>query len=97
MVDSIITEEGELITMVSVAEEHDVIEEEEKEMIHSIFEFGDTIVREVMVPRPDMFALPGDMIGEEALPLIMEKGFSRIPIYGNGDWTTFWGCSTRRT
>jgi len=49
--------EGELRTMASVAAEEASIEEEEKEMIHSIFEFGDTVVREVMQPRPDMVAV----------------------------------------
>ena len=44
--------------MVDEAERDEVIEEEEREMIHSIFEFGDTILREVMVPRPDMVAVP---------------------------------------
>jgi len=81
--ERIISDEGEIIAMVSAAEEHDVIEEEEKEMIHSIFEFGDTIVREVMVPRPDMLALQGDMTVKEALIPIMERGFSRIPVYGD--------------
>ena len=52
--------EDEIKAMVDEAERDDVIEEEEREMIHSIFEFGDTILREVMVPRPDMVAVPRD-------------------------------------
>jgi CBS domain containing-hemolysin-like protein len=58
-----------------------VIEEEEKELIHSIFEFGDTLVREVMVPRPDMVAAPIDAQVEIVLDLILRRGFSRIPVY----------------
>jgi hypothetical protein len=50
--------EDEIKAMVDEAERDEVIEEEEREMIHSIFEFGDTILREVMVPRPDMVAVP---------------------------------------
>ncbi|MCJ7652795.1 MAG: hemolysin family protein [Actinobacteria bacterium] len=79
--EMIVRDEGEILTMVTAAEEHDVIEEEEKEMIHSVFEFGDTVVREVMVPRPDMITLPADATMEDAIGLTMEHGFSRIPVY----------------
>lgn len=80
-VEKMVSDEGEIIAMVSVAEEHDVIEEEEKEMIHSVFEFGDTLVREVMVPRPDMATLPIEATVKEALALTTDRGFSRIPVY----------------
>ncbi len=63
------------------AEEEGVIEEEEKELIHSIFEFGDTIVREVMVPRMDMVAVNADAPIEEVLSLVIREGHSRIPVY----------------
>lgn len=79
--EMIVRDEGEILTMVTAAEEHDVIEEEEKEMIHSVFEFGDTVVREVMVPRPDMITLAADATVEDAIGLTMEHGFSRIPVY----------------
>ena len=79
--EMIVTDEGEILTMVTAAEEHDVIEEEEKVMIHSVFEFGDTVAREVMVPRPDMVILPADATVEDALTLTMEYGFSRIPVF----------------
>jgi CBS domain containing-hemolysin-like protein len=69
--------EDEIKAMVDEAERDDVIEEEEREMIHSVFEFGDTILREVMVPRPDMVAAPL----QEVLELILRTGFSRIPVY----------------
>lgn len=78
----LLTEE-ELKTAVSVVEEEGIIEEEEKKMIHHIFEFGDTIVREVMTPRPDMIVLSSKATAEEALDLIMKEGHSRIPMYGD--------------
>jgi CBS domain containing-hemolysin-like protein len=80
-VDRIVSDEGEIKAMVSEAEKHDVIEEEEKEMIHSVFEFGDTLAREVMVPRPDMVTLPATATVMDALALTIEHGFSRIPVY----------------
>jgi CBS domain containing-hemolysin-like protein len=73
--------EEEIRAMVDEAERDEVIEEEEREMIHSIFEFGDTILREVMVPRPDMVAVPVTMSLQEVLELILRSGFSRIPVY----------------
>jgi CBS domain containing-hemolysin-like protein len=73
--------EDEIKAMVDEAERDDVIEEEEREMIHSIFEFGDTILREVMVPRPDMVAVPLETPLQEVLELILHSGFSRIPVY----------------
>lgn len=75
-----ITEE-EIKSIVSVGEEEGVIEQEEKEMIHSIFEFGDISVREVMIPRIDMFAIEGSKNLDELWEQIVEKGFSRIPVY----------------
>ena len=78
---SIVTDEGEIRALVTAAEEHDIIEEEEKEMIHSIFEFGDTMVREVMVPRPDMVTLPATSTVRDALMLTIDYGYSRIPVY----------------
>jgi putative hemolysin len=73
--------EGDIKALVSAAEEQDVIEEEEKKLIHSIFEFGDTLVREVMIPRTDMVMLEEDATLEEALDIIMHSGFSRIPVF----------------
>ncbi|HZD60150.1 MAG TPA: hemolysin family protein [Anaerolineae bacterium] len=77
-----VVSEEEAISMAG-AEEEGVIEEEEKELIHSIFEFGDTIVREVMVPRMDMVAVSDDAPVEEVLSLIIREGHSRIPVYEN--------------
>ena len=63
------------------SEDEEEIEEEERELIHSIFEFGDTLVREVMVPRTDMVVVPADAKLTDALDTITNAGYSRIPIY----------------
>jgi CBS domain containing-hemolysin-like protein len=73
--------EDEIRHMVDVAEEEQEIEEDERELIHSVFEFGDTVVREVMVPRPDMICLPADTAFNAALKTIVDAGYSRIPLY----------------
>src|SRR5438309_10111253 len=75
--------EQELRAMAEVASEEEVIEEGEKELIHSIFEFGDTLVREVMVPRPDLVAAPMNSSMRQVLDLVLRHGFSRIPVYRN--------------
>jgi CBS domain containing-hemolysin-like protein len=75
-----VTEE-EIKAMAEVASEEAEIEEGEKELIHSIFEFGDTLVREVMVPRPDMATAPVDSDVRAVLDLILRRGYSRIPVY----------------
>jgi putative hemolysin len=75
-----VTEE-ELRLLVTVGEEEGVLEEDETEMIHSIFEFADTTVREVMIPRIDMITLSSDAMVNEAVDLALQGGFSRIPVY----------------
>ncbi|RJQ33074.1 MAG: HlyC/CorC family transporter [Actinobacteria bacterium] len=75
-----VTEE-EIRTMVSVGEEEGVIEEEEKEMIDSIFEFGETIVKEVMIPRMDMVAVERKTPVPQALDVILHEGYSRLPVF----------------
>jgi putative hemolysin len=67
--------------MVNVSEEEGVLEEGEREMIHSIFELGDRPVRDIMVPRIDMITLESKDTLEEAITLIMQGGQSRIPVY----------------
>jgi putative hemolysin len=64
--------------------EEDVIEREERQLIHSIIEFGDTVVREVMVPRPDMVAVEARASVSDAMELVMSAGYSRIPVYEQG-------------
>ncbi|MEZ5170240.1 MAG: hemolysin family protein [Acidimicrobiia bacterium] len=75
------TSEEEIRTMADVAAEERVIEREERRLIHSIFEFGDTLVREVMVPRTDMVAVEADGTIEEALETAITHGFSRLPVF----------------
>ena len=76
----ILTEE-ELKMLVEAGEEEGVLEEDEKEMIHSIFEFTDTVVRQVMVPRIDMKCAEVTDNLNELLDVIMNYGHSRIPVY----------------
>jgi putative hemolysin len=78
------TTEEEIRTMADVAADEQVIEREERRLIHSIFEFGDTVVREVMVPRPDMVGVEADGTVDEALEKAISAGYSRLPVYGEG-------------
>lgn len=75
-----VTEE-DLREMINVAEEDEVIEESERAMIHSIFELGDTVVREVMVPRPDMVSVSVDESLSDVLDVMLRGGHSRLPVY----------------
>jgi putative hemolysin len=78
--------ESELLALADVATEEEVIEHSERVLIHSIIEFGDTVVREVMVPRPDMRTVDADQTVSEVLSIAMDVGFSRLPVYrGNID------------
>jgi CBS domain containing-hemolysin-like protein len=73
--------EADLRSMAEVGHEEGSIEREEKELIHSIFEFGDTIVREVMVPRPDIVAIESDRTLHDVQAVVLEHGYSRIPVF----------------
>jgi CBS domain containing-hemolysin-like protein len=73
--------EEEIRSMAEVGSEEGSIDEGEKELIHSIFEFGDTIVREVMVPRPDIVAIEDDKTLRDVQALVLSHGYSRIPVY----------------
>jgi magnesium and cobalt exporter, CNNM family len=73
--------EEDIKSMAQVGSEEGAIEEEEKELIHSIFEFGDTVVREVMVPRPDIVAIDWRKNLRAVQDLVLRHGFSRIPVY----------------
>jgi putative hemolysin len=75
--------ENEILTMADVAADEEEIETEERELIHSIFEFGDTVVREVMLPRPDMVAVEADATVNEAVNTMIVAGYSRVPAYDN--------------
>jgi CBS domain containing-hemolysin-like protein len=75
--------ESELRDLVDVARENRLIEAGEREMIHSVFELGDTLTREVMVPRTDMVAIDEDRVNRQAMSLFLRSGFSRIPVVGD--------------
>lgn len=79
----VVTEE-ELRTIVDMEAERGGIEPEEKEMIHSIFEFGDKVAREIMVPRPDMVLVERTATVQEAAQIAMRHRLSRLPVY-DGD------------
>jgi putative hemolysin len=77
--------EQELLGIVEAAAEEGVVEHEERELIESIIEFGDTVVREVMVPRPDMVTVEHLATVTQALDVAIEHGFSRLPVLGPGE------------
>jgi CBS domain containing-hemolysin-like protein len=79
------TSEAELRDLVDLAEERRVIEPDERQMIHSVFELGDTLVREVMVPRTDIVFIERGKTREQALSLALRSGFSRIPVVGENE------------
>lgn len=73
--------EGELKSLVDASQLAGEIEKDESEMIHSVFQFGDTVAREIMVPRVDMLALDVVTPLETAADTLLESGFSRVPVY----------------
>ena len=77
--------EQELLGIVEVAAEDGVVEHEERELIESIIEFGDTVAREIMVPRPDMVVVEHTATVTEALDIAIEHGYSRIPVVNSDD------------
>jgi CBS domain containing-hemolysin-like protein len=74
--------EEELLAVADLAVEGEIIEAEERELIESLLEFGDTIVREVMVPRPDMVTVAGDFRTSDVVEVAIHNGFSRLPVTG---------------
>ncbi|MEY2552745.1 MAG: magnesium and cobalt exporter, family [Ilumatobacteraceae bacterium] len=76
--------ESELLGIVEVASQEGVVEHEERELIESIIEFGDTVAREVMVPRPDVVTLDDSSTVTQALDTAIGHGFSRLPVLGSG-------------
>ncbi len=74
--------EEQLLSMVDEATELDVLEEDDRELIHSIFEFSDTVVREVMVPRTDMATIGADVPVASAFGEFLARGYSRMPVIG---------------
>ncbi|QEO13143.1 HlyC/CorC family transporter [Agromyces intestinalis] len=77
-----VASEEQLLSIVDDATEHDVLEEEDRELIHSIFEFNATVVREVMVPRTDMVTIESTAHLPHAMAVFLGAGYSRIPVVG---------------
>lgn len=77
--------EQEFLGIVEAAAQESVIEHEERELIESIIEFGDTVVREIMVPRPDAVFIDSDLTITQALDKAVEDGFSRLPVLRKDD------------
>ncbi len=73
--------EDDIRAIVNVGAEQNVLQEQEREMIHSVIEFGDTIVREVMTPRPNIVAVSLDDSPRRALDLVIAEGYSKLPVY----------------
>lgn len=73
--------EEELLAMADEAAEHDVIEADERAYITRVIEFGDTVTREVMVPRPDMITIEAATRVADAMEIILLNGYSRIPVH----------------
>ncbi|WP_222193274.1 hemolysin family protein [Modestobacter italicus] len=80
--DGPFSSEVELRELVDMAEERGVVESGERNMIHGVFELGDTIAREVMVPRPDVVWIERGKTLRQALALCLRSGFSRLPVIG---------------
>ncbi len=76
-----VTEE-EILALAEEAAEHSVIEESERELIESIINFGDTVAREIMVPRTDMVTIGANATVSELIDMAIDKGLSRFPVYG---------------
>ncbi len=76
-----VTEE-EILALAEEAAEHAVIEESERDLIESIIDFGDTVAREIMVPRTDMVSIGSDATVSQLVDLAIERGLSRIPVFG---------------
>jgi putative hemolysin len=79
--DNLFLSEDGLRFLLNASEDETMIEDDEKEMIKSIFEFGETLVREVMVPRMDVMAVPLELPMLEATDVILKAGHSRVPVY----------------
>jgi len=72
--------EQEFLGIVEAAAQDSVIEHEERELIESVIEFGDTVVREIMIPRPDIVSINDDLTVTKALDIVVENQLSRLPV-----------------
>lgn len=80
-----VRDEEQLLSIVDQATEQELLEEDDRDYIHSLVEFGDTLVREVMVPRTDMVTLDAGQSVKDALELLLNSRHSRIPVVAVGD------------
>ena len=78
--DSAMTED-EIRTIVDESQESGAIEDEEREMIHNVFDFGDSLAKEVMIPRIDMTFVQADATFEELIDIYRENKYTRLPVY----------------
>jgi CBS domain containing-hemolysin-like protein len=76
--------EDDLIALAGVAVDDAVLEADERKLIENTIEFGDTVVREVMVPRPDMVTVASDFKVGDVMEMVILNGFSRVPVSGDG-------------
>ena len=74
--------EEQLLSMVDEATEHEVLDQDDRDLIHSIFEFNNTVIREVMIPRTDMVTVEADVTASAAMGLFLSRGVSRVPVIG---------------
>ncbi|WP_058188341.1 hemolysin family protein [Terracidiphilus gabretensis] len=72
---------GDVEALLEAGEEEGILEETDRELVRSAVEFGDTLVREIMTPRPKIFAVPATLTLEQFLMQLKEKNFSRVPVY----------------
>ncbi len=79
-----VSSDDELLAVAEIGVEEGVIEEEERALIESIITFGDTIVREVMVPRPDMVTVSAQFRVADVMEVFLLNGYSRMPVCGDG-------------
>ncbi len=77
-----VASEEEIVALADAAVAAEVLDQDEGEIISSIVDFGDTLVREVMVPRPDVLAVAGDGSIDDAIEAMVNRGVSRVPVYG---------------
>lgn len=80
-----VRDEEQLLSLVDRAVEQDLLEDDDRDYIHSIVEFGDTLVREVMVPRTDMVTIESEFTVREALEVLLNSRHSRVPVVATGD------------
>jgi CBS domain containing-hemolysin-like protein len=72
---------GDVEALLEAGEEEGILEETDRELVRSAVEFGDTLVREIMTPRPRVFAVPATLTLEQFLVRLQEQNFSRVPVY----------------